>query len=85
MVPAEEAAHAGATGLSWSVVMPWIEGDPWAEYVEKRKPISESTCVALASHTATILAGLEQRKLVHADISSGNVIVTQLAPRPRSS
>jgi hypothetical protein len=77
-----EAAGAGATGLSWSVVMPWIDGDPWAEYIDEQRPITAAESVALARQTARVLASLENEDLVHTDISSGNVIVTQLGATP---
>jgi endogenous inhibitor of DNA gyrase (YacG/DUF329 family) len=78
----EEAVGAGASGLSWSVVMPWIDGQPWAAYIDQKLPIDPPTCLALAQQTAKILAGLERHDLAHADLSAGNVIVTRLAPSP---
>jgi serine/threonine protein kinase len=77
-----EAGVIGEPGLTYAVLMPWIEGVAWAGVVEGRFPLPGQTCLALATQTAEILAQMEARGLVHADISSSNVLVTNAASGP---
>jgi hypothetical protein len=49
----------------------------------EKQQLSQPDCVALATRTAEILAGLEERQLVHADISSSNVFIDAVGQRPR--
>ena len=77
-----EARRLGIPGLAYAILMPWIEGDSWAAIVQQRRQLDEETCLALARRTATILAGLEARRLVHADVSSTNVFIANAGPQP---
>lgn len=70
-----EAAAIGEPGLTYAILMPWIEGVAWAGVVEGRFPLPADTCFALAAQTANVLAALEARGLAHADLSSSNVVV----------
>lgn len=76
LVDEDEAAAIGEPGLAYAVLMPWIEAVAWAGVVEHRFPLPDDVCVALATQTATLLATMEARGLVHADISSTNVLIT---------
>jgi serine/threonine protein kinase len=75
VIGSETAASMGHPGLSYSVVMPWIEGHSWADVLDAVRVLSPEEGLAVARATADVLSGLEQRKLVHADISSSNVII----------
>ncbi|MEU7872176.1 serine/threonine-protein kinase [Dactylosporangium sp. NPDC049140] len=68
-----EAAAIGEPALSWSVLMPWIDGQPWADYIE-HEVLSRATSIALAQETSRLLAGLESKRLAHTDISSTNIM-----------
>ena len=70
------------SGLAYAIVMPWIDGSPWAAYVEDETSLTRAQSLAVARAAADVLAGLERRKLVHADISSTNVFVARLKPVP---
>jgi hypothetical protein len=70
-----EAAAIGEPGLANAVLMPWIDGVPWAGVVEGRFPLADATCLEIATQTATVLALLEEHGLAHADISSTNVVI----------
>jgi hypothetical protein len=70
-----EATAVGEPGLANAVLMPWIDGVPWAGVVEGRFPLAEATCLDIATQTATVLAALEEQGLAHADISSTNVVI----------
>ncbi|MFG2044785.1 hypothetical protein [Dactylosporangium sp. NPDC048998] len=69
-----EAFVLGEPGLAWAIIMPWIEGRPWADYIENEAP-SRAESIAIAQVTARQLATLESKELAHTDISSTNVIV----------
>jgi hypothetical protein len=71
-----EAAAVGEPGLANAVLMPWIDGVPWAGVVEGRFPLADATCLEIATQTATVLALLEGHGLAHADVSSTNVVIT---------
>jgi hypothetical protein len=75
LISEDEAAAIGEPGLSCAVLMPWIDGMPWAGVVERRHPLRPETGLALARRTARVLAGLEAQGLAHADVSSTNVII----------
>lgn len=77
-----EATSLGAPGLAYAVLMPWVDGEAWVDIIDKKRPLPQETCLALARHTSEVLAGLERRQLVHTDISSSNVFVDRLGPSP---
>jgi hypothetical protein len=78
-----EAVSIGEPGLTYAILMPWVEGVAWAGVVEARFPLAARTCLAMAVQTSTILARMEARGLTHADISSSNVLVTSAEGGPR--
>jgi serine/threonine protein kinase len=76
IVDEDEARAIGEPGLTYSVLMPWIEGVAWAGVIEGRFPLAAETCLAVAVQAAGTLARMEAGGLVHADISSSNVLIT---------
>ncbi|MGH9768841.1 MAG: protein kinase domain-containing protein [Blastocatellia bacterium] len=82
MVYDTDAYNINEPGLEFAILMPWISGKAWAEIVTNREDLPERECIALAREMATVLKGLEDRGLTHADISSNNVFVEPgLSPR----
>jgi len=75
VVTDKEAISIEATGLQFSVKMPFIPGDLWAEFINRKKEISQQQCIDLARKMAEVLEGLENHGLAHADISATNVMV----------
>jgi serine/threonine protein kinase len=63
--------------LEAAIVMPWIEGEVWADIVQRREPMRLGSSLALAGELARALRLLEMRELAHCDLSSRNVIVGQ--------
>jgi serine/threonine protein kinase len=61
--------------LDYAMVMPWIEGQTWFDYLQKRERVSLDQSRALAENMAWVLYALELNHLAHCDLSSGNVIV----------
>jgi serine/threonine protein kinase len=69
-------------GLAFAICMPWISGKSWEEILIRKEGLSQQQCIAIARKTASVLKGLEDRKLVHADVSSSNVFI-ELGSSPR--
>lgn len=80
VVKNEVAEQIGELGLAFAIVMPWMTGQPWVEFLATKQALSRQVCIALAARTAAVLAGLESRQLAHADISSSNVFIDNLGP-----
>src|SRR5262249_16018571 len=75
MVSEEDADNLNEPGLAFAILMTWISGKAWKEIVAKREDLPEQKCMGLALQMATLLKGLEDRGLTHADISSSNVFI----------
>jgi len=58
-----------------AVVMPWIEGKLWANYLNEKFSVTEAQSLEIAHNLAVILANLEINGLAHCDIASKNVII----------
>lgn len=61
--------------LEYAMVMPWIDGQTWFDYLHKRERLTLDQCRALAESIAWVLYALELNALAHCDLSSGNVII----------
>ncbi len=61
--------------LDYAMLMPWIEGQTWFDYLQKRERTTLDQSRALAESMVWTLYALEINKLAHCDLSSGNVIV----------
>lgn len=62
--------------LEYAIMMPWVDGERWSNYVSNRIPISKTQSVLLAKNLCSVLADLESRGLAHCDISADNFIFT---------
>jgi hypothetical protein len=82
VIPKHVALKLGEPGLAFAILMPWISGRPWIDVVASKEVLSQGRCLDLARRTTAILAGLEARQLVHADISSSNVFIGHLDQQP---
>jgi len=65
--------------LTYSVLMPWIEGPTWLQIVQDRREITQEQSLFLARSFAEILANLEQQGVAHCDLSAANLILPMLA------
>jgi tRNA A-37 threonylcarbamoyl transferase component Bud32 len=61
--------------LDYAIVMPWIEGQTWFDFLSKRERVSLDQSRALAESVTWVLYALELNHLAHCDLSSGNVII----------
>lgn len=62
--------------LTYSVLMPWIDGKTWFEILTAGEPIPEEMGLQMAGSLIRILLSMEERSLAHCDLSGPNVIVT---------
>ncbi len=61
--------------LNYAMVMPWIEGKTWFDYLNHRQRLTLDQGRAVAESMAWVLHALELNSLAHCDLSSGNVII----------
>lgn len=61
--------------LDYAMMMPWVEGYTWFDFLSRRKRLTLDQSRALAESTAWVLYALELNNLAHCDLSSGNVII----------
>ena len=62
--------------MEYAMLMPWIEGQTWFDYLHKRERLSLDESRALAENLAWVLYALELNYLAHCDLSSGNIIIS---------
>jgi len=61
--------------LRYSIIMPWIRGKVWSNYLSKKIEVSPTQSISLAQTLVSILAELERRQSAHCDLSSGNLVI----------
>jgi hypothetical protein len=75
--------------LRHAILMPWIDGPPWAGIVLEQTSLSPSQCLTLARSLAKVVSTIEQRGVAHCDLSGSNVLVSsfgqpaQMADNPQ--
>lgn len=62
--------------FTYAVLMPWIEGMVWGNYIVGKTPITGSESLQLAKTLTDVLCGLEEHGLAHCDLSGGNFIIS---------
>jgi len=60
--------------FSYSVLMPWVEGKVWGNYINGKTAMTRNECHKLAKSLVDTLYGLEERDIAHCDLSGGNFI-----------
>jgi hypothetical protein len=61
--------------LDYAMLMPWIGGKTWFDYLQTRERLTLDQSRAVAESMAWVLYALEINYLAHCDLSAGNVIV----------
>lgn len=61
--------------LDYAMLMPWITGKTWFDYLQTRERLTLDQSRAVAESMAWTLYALEINYLAHCDLSAGNVIV----------
>jgi tetratricopeptide (TPR) repeat protein len=69
--------------LTYAVLMPWVEGPTWMEVLMEKRPLPPEQSLSLARSLARVLAGMEQRRLAHCDLSGPNLLLPALVPAER--
>jgi len=74
-----QETHAGLIrqhpDLNYAMLMPWIDGQTWFDYLQKRERLTLDQSRDLTESIAWVLYALEVNQIAHCDLSSGNVIV----------
>jgi len=65
--------------LTYSIVMPWIEGPTWMQTLIEWQVLSPSQGLRLAESLASILNTMEEHNLAHCDVSGPNVLLCALS------
>ena len=65
--------------LCYSVVMPWIYGETWQEFLLGGKAIKNEESIAIARSFAQILKSMEEKSIAHGDLSGPNVLLPGLS------
>jgi len=60
--------------LTYAILMPWVEGKSWFNYVTGKVVINRQESLQLARALVNAVCELEQRDLAHCDLSSSNFI-----------
>lgn len=61
--------------LEFAVLMPWVRGETWQEFMISHRALSFDSALPLAGQMTLLFAGLEQNNLAHCDIAGPNVLV----------
>jgi len=61
--------------LTYSILMPWVNGITWSDVVLVRRPLLPSQSLGLARRLVAVLTGMEERGVAHCDLSSANLII----------
>ena len=61
--------------LAYAVLMPWVQGETWQEFILSRRALVPQATYSLAGQMVVLLGGMEQRGLAHCDISGPNVMI----------
>jgi len=61
--------------LRYSIIMPWIQGKVWSNYLSEKIELSPTQSICLAQTLVLVLAELERRQAAHCDLSSGNLVI----------
>ena len=60
--------------FAYGVLMPWVDGKSWFNYVTGRMPLTRKESLQLARAFVNAVYELETRELAHCDLSSSNFI-----------
>lgn len=61
--------------LSYSVLMPWLQGTTWQEVVMNRQFMTKENSLGIATRFLTVLAIMESKSVAHCDLSGPNLII----------
>jgi len=64
--------------LTYSVLMPWIDGPTWLQVLQDKTPFSRTQSLSLSQALTHILSEIEQCGVAHCDLSAANLIIPSL-------
>lgn len=76
VLPGDEAVRR-FPDLEYALLMPWIDGETWAEVLMHRAPLAEGTAIHLCARFLSVVRTLEAAGASHTDLACGNVVVQQ--------
>jgi serine/threonine protein kinase len=62
--------------LEFSVLMPWIEGNLWMNFMEKEIVLDPELHIQIARQFTKVICNLEERGIAHCDLSNQNFIIS---------
>lgn len=64
--------------LSYAMLMPWVNGETWQEFILSQRPLTSQQSLELARSFVALLANMEKIGIAHCDLSGPNVIIHTL-------
>lgn len=64
--------------LAYAVLMPWVDGITWQEYIQNGEPLTPAQCRIIALSLANLLRIMEQKGIAHCDLAGSNVMLPGL-------
>ncbi len=61
--------------LEFAVLMPWIHGETWQEFLLSGQVLSRQQCLSLARSLVSSLAAMEGSGIAHCDLAGPNVMI----------
>ena len=71
--------------LSYSVLMPWLQGTTWQEVVMNRQFMTKENSLGIAERFLTVLAIMESEGIAHCDLSGPNLILNMNSSQSSSN
>lgn len=76
VLPGDEAVRR-FPDLEYALLMPWIDGETWAEVLMHGAPLPAETAIHLCARFLSVVRTLETAGASHTDLACGNVVVQQ--------
>jgi len=64
--------------LTYAVLMPWVNGETWQEFMLAQHPLTPQQSLVVARSFASLLANMECKGLAHCDLSGPNIMISAL-------
>ncbi|MGE5224929.1 MAG: hypothetical protein ACM3PY_21040, partial [Omnitrophica WOR_2 bacterium] len=64
--------------LAYAILMPWLSGITWQEYIQNGEPLTPDQCRIIALSLANLLHTMEQQGIAHCDLAGSNVMLPGL-------
>jgi len=61
--------------LEYAVLMPWVKGETWYDFIFGKESLTHDQSWRLASHFLSCLCQLEKHRMAHCDLSGANILI----------